>query len=433
MTSSPGAGRYWPRCATVAAVLLFCPILGAFGLGFSPANAAGETAYRLTSTASGPVVSASGTNSPLDASVYAAGPTTQSVVDSFGTSKGYAGSPHPGGFVMGLPGLLATLGAPTLPAYPLVVESDADTNDTPDPVDTPVLSLASQSEPQRSSAAARQGSSGVPTQAFTATADAVSRIAPDGSVQVDATSTVSGFSLPGVLDLGSVVTVARVRIDTSGTRTVESNLQVIGAKVQGLAVGFVDGRFVAPGTDEPIPGNPIEDVLEQEGVSIRLVKAQALPNGVASPALEISVVRSGVSGTPAAETYTTRTKLGTSLATIDTIGSTLDAGQREPTDVSPPMSPATSDNVGSADVSLPGPPTQFPGGGAGLPSAPGAVTGDAPAPLVAGGDGALTRTAAVQPAFDAANIYLAVVFAGVLLATATQLLRFLGVRPVWTS
>lgn len=396
----------------------------ALGLGVVavPAGAAG--AFAATATAYAEDVSIAGTSLPLGASAEGATPLAQAAFDSLPTSKGFASALFPGDFTASVPGLVAGQTKQQLPPYPLSVSSDAGTAPTGE-TSGPGFSLGSKSNGDGSHATASEGSSAAGSQLGYAAADATSKRTADG-VQADAASTLSGFSVGATLAFGTITSTAHAVVDGAGHVTTKSQLEVSGLRVNGQAFGFADGRFVAPGTSQPLPTTPISDALAKAGVSVTYLAEQKLANGVASPALQVVVTQPGPPGTPADGTYTASYTLGRALATID--HSAAPASAASVSSASPVADP-TAGAVAPAVA------------GSGSPSGVGDIGGGATSPssgspaLSTSAPLAVSRRLPAEPGGlpDAEGIYLAVAFAAALLAASTQLVRHLGVRTPWTS
>src|SRR5438270_4945977 len=99
-------------------------VAGAVQLAHQPVQAAG--AYGAAANASGLLTTTQDPQHfPIGAVIEGDGPIAQAALTSTGQSHGFASFPYPGAFLLSLPGLAASQGAPETPAYPLYVESNA--------------------------------------------------------------------------------------------------------------------------------------------------------------------------------------------------------------------------------------------------------------------------------------------------------------------
>lgn len=387
-----------------------------------------EVFFRATAIADGMNTIVGGAAVPFGAVVEGATPAAQAVLDSLGNSHGYAANPYPGDFVVSVPGTVAgILPVPaTVPRYPAFVTSDSGTQPEAH-ADYPAYTLASISGETGTHAAAAEGDRAA-DEGYAA-ADAQTRTTSDGTVHAIATSTVSGFQVPGVVSFGTVTTTAQVTRAPASRAQVKSRIQIWGVTVGGQSVGFSDGHFVAPGTEQPLPADPLADILSDAGVSVRYVDARRLPNGVVSPAVEVTVRQEAPAGNPASGKYTATYVLGRSTVTLDANGraagpTPAGLGSTGAAPSGPANEPAgsttTSDainangqNIRSATESTNKLPVVAPG----QPSAP---------------TPARAALATSTPGYvETVDIYLAIVVAAAFLLVCSQFVRYLGSRYGW--
>jgi hypothetical protein len=408
--------------AGIIFVVLIAPLFLA-----SPTEA--DVFFRATAIADGLNTIASGAAVPFGAVAEGGSPAAQSVVDSLGNSRGYAADPYPGDFVVSVPGTVnGILPVPaSVPGYPAFVTSDAETQPEAH-ADYGAYTLSSKSDASGTTATGAEGDKD--SGEGYAAVDAQTHTA-DGNVRVSAASTVTSFIIPGVLSFGSVVTQATVTHDQSSRLQTHSDIQVWGASVAGQPVGFSDGHFVAPGTDQPLPADPLAATLRKAGVTLQYVAAQRLPNGIASPAIQVTVTQNAPAGNPTSGKYTVTHVLGRSIATLDLNGRAAGAPAAKSGAGTPSMGGRSTNNT--------------PVSGGSVQS-----TGSSVAPMTpptTGEQGSTPTVAPSQPSADApvrdaavaaspghvetVDIYLAIVVAACFLFGSSQLVRHLGSKYGW--
>ena len=294
------------------------------------------------------------TNIPLtDTPAEGGGPTAQVVVESAGTSQGYAAVPDPGPIVIGGPGLLAGVLAggvagvvpPTKfpqepPGYPFYVHSDAGSNPEAKLGQGPMqMSAASTPGASKASASAGlQAPGGINAGLSTSNAE----IAPSGGTVVAKAVTRAEGVTVGPLTIGAVTSVATQTLDASGKVTPSAQLQIDGVTVNGQSFGLSPDGFGGGGSTVPVPLNPtLESVLKASGISVRFVASQSYPNRVVAPALEVTMPFDSTS-IPALGQYKGTMTLTMGLATAAmTPAAGLDSSLTEP--IADTFSPVLSD------------------------------------------------------------------------------------------
>jgi hypothetical protein len=257
--------------------------------------------------------------SAVDQIIDAGGPVAQAVLNSLGTSAGFAAQPYPGELALIGPGLGATLlGLPQPPGYPFIAASRHPSTPEAHVEPTAFYRLFSKSDQIASSAEARSGHTapdGSSNGGFSQAAASVSR---EGSrVTADASNRVEGLTA-GPLRLGAVVSSAKVGRLAGHDAERQSALEVTGVSIAGQAVGFSEQGLVLPGTNTPLPSSdPLLTALHQAQVKISYLKAEVTPDGVIAPGVQIVTV-----GTlPGAQrTVTLSVTLGRASASVEATG-----------------------------------------------------------------------------------------------------------------
>jgi hypothetical protein len=211
-----------------------------------------------------------------------------------------------------------------------------------------------------------------------------------------------------------VRSVASATIDTTGTLTTASTLQVEGFTVLGQTGAVTDQGIVLGGSSVPASVNPLAKGLEDAGISLTYASTSkdADGSGVVAPTLAVTVEHpvDGVGTGPAAVTYT----FGRAHARATTA-----AGG------GPPL--ATNDATSAA---APPPTSARPAGPTvGAPAPPAASGGAHPQP--ASPRSALSLAGVVLGTGWASHIYLAILAGAGLLGLAMLIFRRFGVMR-WT-
>jgi hypothetical protein len=287
--------------AAVSAVAVVASALVAPGfVGASRADEA-PPAFSGSAAASGVRLTVKSTNVPLtDTPAEGGGPTAQVVVESAGTSQGYAAMPDPGPIVIGgpaimagvlaggVPGVLPPTQVPPPPGYPFFVQSDA-TSAPEAKFDSGPVHMNASSEHGASKASSTTGvqAEGAGNAGL---ATSTAEIAPaGGAVVAKAVSRIEALII-GPLTIGAVTSEATETLDGSGKLIPSTSLRIDGMKVGEVSVGLSPEGFGAGGTTTPVPLNPaLDSVLKASGISIRFVAAQTYPNRVVAPALEVTM------------------------------------------------------------------------------------------------------------------------------------------------
>ena len=273
--------------------------------------------------------------SAVDQIVDAGGPLAQAVLNSLGTSAGFASQPYPGELALIGPGLGATLlGLPQPPSYPFIAASRHPSTPEAHVEPTAFYRLSSKSDQVASSAEARSGhaapdgsSNGGFSQAAASVVREASRVTAEASNRVEALTA-------GPLRLGAVVSRAKVGRLAGQDPERQSTLEVTGASIAGQAVGFSEQGLVLPGTNTPLPSSdPLLAALQQAKVKISYLKAEVTPNGVIAPGLQIVTVET----LPGADrTVTVSVTLGRAAASVEASGEEIALPAEETAPVATP-------------------------------------------------------------------------------------------------
>lgn len=421
--------RILPAIGVAALLLATLPGAGgaqeASSLPSSYSGTASAVAARISLTFKGFPI----TDVPVDGG----GPTAQAVLDSLGSTNGYAAFPDPGSFLVGLPGLavgllntgaagLPSIRLPSIPAYPLAISTDGTNADQS--LGSGPYELTSSSTPERSEATATAGLA-TPLGAVALLRSEAS-VKPDGSTIVaKAATTLEGLTI-GPLSVGKIVSTATYKLDSSGTATPATDLRVSSIKVGGIAVDLTGDGIVAAGNNVPLSvGGVLSKLLAGAGITVKLLGAQSFPNKVVAPAVQITIPYSAgstplpllgpVSGNLTLTLGAATAELSGTASSADVGGGTGDVG------TSIDASGSGGADLGSVD---PGATTDLP------PLPAGAAVVNTPA----GSGGPSQPLGDVVPALaahldvDLRTLYL-VIGAGALAALALgHLIRRLGVR-----
>jgi hypothetical protein len=236
------------------------------------------------------------TDTPVDGG----GPTAQVAVDSIGTSTGYAAFPDPGQFALSVPGLVVGLLAggaaglppiklPSPPGYPLFVASDAG-NAPEQSVGSGPYQLSASSHDSASKASATAGFqlSLTGNAALVGSTASLSRSA-NGGVVATAIADFQGLTV-GPLTLGQVKSTATETLDSTGTVTPSTSMEITGLRVGGIPISLGPQGFIAGGPSYPVPINStLATLLKPSGISMRVLMPQQFPGRVVAPALEITM------------------------------------------------------------------------------------------------------------------------------------------------
>jgi hypothetical protein len=351
---------------------------------------AAAAAVRLTMAAA----NAPGSATPVDAG----GPVAQALLDSLGTSQGFAASPFPGDLLLAGPGIYNALRpgpAPEARGYPFAVRSDYPTVTSAGRSDN-LTELDASSSPDEARAAAVTGgrSPELALGKLTAEASVVSR---SGAVTSEAVGTVDGFVL-GPLRIGRVLSKAVAVLSPAGEVMRRSQLDVSGVAIGDAAVGLGPDGFTAEGTSIPLrPGDPLLRALAEHGLEVRWVAEEPVPGGIVAAGLRITRRQDFGPGGAGAVTFL----LGQSTAAVTGQAPTAPASTPAAPE-SPPASTTTTDHAAAGRVGAAGGATEPTAGPLATPPGVGADAGRAVAAAVPAtgpsGLGAGSADAAPAPA-----------------------------------
>jgi hypothetical protein len=430
-------------CLVVATVIVAVTTLA--GIRPGAGATAGFGTFELIAAADGGrvVVSAPGAG-PVDPISDGGSPSAQAVLNSLGTSAGYAAAPYPGESGVSGPGTVANLaGLPSPPPYPFIAQTSHPV--APDAeVSQPGYRLTSASRAATSESAAETGAAG--PQGGALHGRSAAKVAQEAErLRAEAETVTESITVAGVLHIGRVASSASIVRPVSGPAEKHSSLTVEGVSVGGVAVGFDGSGLVLPGGAAPLPdGGPVAEALQRAGLRVERVAAVETDNGVLAAGLRITQVQAFPSGTTSTTTITFGQARAYSAADAVAIepelplppgGVVVQEPPAAPGGVTGAPAPFTSPSgaAGRASV-LPLTGTGAPGAG-GFP--PSSLTPTAPADAVAGappsGEGtALAAGPAAStipdPRTSAGLLYLIVALGAVLAAAGGQLIRLLGER-----
>jgi hypothetical protein len=403
--------------AGAGALLLAAPLAV---LAPTVAGAASCSDFSATASAAGARVDVESPGFLVVEQTHVGGPAAQAVVDSVGTSTGFAGYPDPGDEALGGPPTVG--GATGLPigrnTYPLITESQFPS--TPESsLSTPAASLTAKSTQTSSEAGAKSGSDeadGVASAGLSA-AKASAACADTGEVTAKAESVLDGLSFgAGTLRIGRIRSTASVIVGADGTPKVTSSLEVTQATVAGQTVGFTKDGLVLGTTATPLGDNPLAAALDGAGIAVSYLAAEPQPDdkGVIAPAIRIRITRDVTGGAPTVLTYTVGrafVSAGAAPATAEAVADSGNAG--------------SVDTAGTGDLGGP----VATDGGAALGPLP---TGSGP--VKATPNRQLQPIAGTVPVvgFSAWSIYAVLVLAALVLLASGVLFKKLGVKLGWT-
>jgi hypothetical protein len=389
------------------------------------------------------------------------GPTAQVAADSIGASTGYAAFPDPGQFVLTVPGLavgilasgaagLPPVKIPSLPNYPFSVATDASGAPEASAGNGPYQISASSQTAQSKAAATAGLNTGLTGNAAMLTSNASLTPTTGGGVVAKAVSDLQGLSI-GPLTLGEVKSTATETIDSTGTITPSSSLEISGLRIGGVPIGITPQGLSAGGVTVPLPINStLNSLLKASGIKMELLPAQQFPGKVLAPALQVTVPFAmpfaipqvgKFSGTVTMIVGSTTAQMSGSAAdsgsgsggTAGSSGSVGSSGSGDSGSVAaPPASGSPADTSGAPGAASPssGSPGGLSGGGS-TPTASSPLlaspSGSKPSRLASGPVGRRAGFGSTHP-LDVSSLYFVVVV-GVIVAVASgQLIRRLGVR-----
>ena len=230
----------------------------------------------------------------LETFIDGGGPVAQAVYESSGLARAFGSAPYPGDTAVALPGLVASFGGPSgLPGYPLYASADypvVPEQTAGDP--SGLLTMHAKAGTSGSEGSAR-AFGGTTAGASDESATSSVKRRSDGAVEAKASSLVEGLSLGGgVLKITSVRSSSSTLLKPGSTKRVtRQELQVDGASVGGTGVTFGPNGLVLLGQPAPLSladtTKALNDQLAAAGLSVRVVRGEAVKGGVASDALEI--------------------------------------------------------------------------------------------------------------------------------------------------
>jgi hypothetical protein len=352
----------------------------------------------------------------------AGAPTAHATADSLQTAS-YAGYPWPGNETFGLLGTAGGATGMPLQDFPSAARSSS-TGPTRSVKEYGPLRLEAQSSDAASSAAARAPLVTGPASAARTAADATVRHEASGTVVARATTQVEAFTVAGVLRIGGASAVAEVTAALGSARGRVSSLHLSDVTIAGQTVAITEKGLSVAGTSTPLPSDsPLAQLLEEQQVSVKYIRAENSRDGVVSAGVLITVVRA-VPGLP--EPVQGSYLLGRARAAA-TAG--LDGAPAPATDPGPGVvatrPPVTTARQGSP-VGAPVASVPVPDRGA-LPQvvAP-PVTDPVAAPTTSR---EVVRTVAAMRV--SGTWYLVLVLGGLIMMIGASLLRVFGVKALW--
>lgn len=339
------------RIGTLAGVLAVTAVLAGSGARAEEGDAG--LRYQAFATADGArfgllVPGASAVDQIIDAG----GPVAQAVLNSLGTSAGFASQPYPGELALIGPGLGATLlGLPQPPGYPFIAASRHPSVPEARIEPAAFYRLYSKSDEAASSAEARTGHNAPDGTSNGGFSQATASVARDGGrVTAEATNRVEALTV-GPLKLGVVVSNAKVGRLAGHDAERSSTLQVTGASIADQTVGIGEQGFVLPGTNTPLPSSaPLLAALKQAQVQVTYLKSEVTSDGVIAPGLQIVAVQS-IPG--AQRTATVSVTLGRASASVEATGEAIALPAQ---DTSAGATPTQVDNMAPAPAPVETPP-----------------------------------------------------------------------------
>jgi hypothetical protein len=363
---------------------------------------------------------------PLGEPVEVAGTDASALLDSIGDSTGFAAAPYPGDLVNSLPGLAAGAFGIPLPSYPLVVTSNAPGHPTATLNGPGGYNLSASSADQSSTASASLGAGDNAAGAGTLSSSATIKEQADGSVVAVGDTSVAGFSLAGVISLGTIHSTATATQDSTGNLKLSSSSSVDALSILGLNIGLENGSLVLAGQSVPLPPGFLNNLLSPYGVSIQYVSGVKTATSITSAALLVTVTEKDPTG-KIPGTNTIKFRLGEADASLQ--GSVLPAVE-SPNPTSNPIS-ANGSSVGSTPtsgpISMSSPLLPTSSSGTESPSPAGTSSGAAVQPSASPVE---ERAPLKVSLLDG---YLALAVGILLVGIAAFLIRTLGVKALWTS
>jgi hypothetical protein len=435
MTPSRPAFR---RLAVVGLVFAGTFATAAWSLGgFARADA--DNSFRATSAAEASQVEVLSSAVPLSTDTTVGGPTSQTLLDSLGTSQAYAASPDPGRTGATAPALVCSLSGLPIPApacnYPAFAATDRG-----QPAQTagvPGNEVSARSADTSALASTATGVAPGPQVHTVST----SSILPNGTVKTSALITASSIVITGQLSVEGLHVMAQATLAPDGKLTTKQDLSASAIDIAGQQVALSNGSFTVPGnTQVPIPTATVLALLEGAGVTAQFQQPMETKTGVVSGSLSLSYAIPATPATPVSHVTVT---LGRASADINASPANVNLGGPPPagTGAGPP-----SQSGGAGQTALPPPPF----GNAGRPvpasvGSPASSISGTSAPALAAPVGVTAPPALTSPRYGAAptsplafarrpwtyklgNIYLALVAAALFTFGTMTGIRLLGVR-----
>lgn len=386
------------------------------------------------------------TSTPIDAG----GPTAQAAFSTFGSSQGYAALPDPGDLVVTAPGLvtgllssgaagLPPLNLPTLPKYPLFVESSMPLTPTASSGAGPYMLRATSSDAGTDAQAT--GGFQVPPAGNAALTTSNASISQSGpTARATATSDTQGVTV-GPLTIGEITATATMELASDGTVNPSESLEVAGMKIGGVAIDLTPSGLNLGGPVIPVALQAFVDpLLKAAGVTLRIQPAQTTTDGVIAPALVITTPVQ-VPGVGAAAGTMTLT-IGAASASLQTgSGSGSAASTSLPAAITGPTPQGISGtNDGSVGTGVSSPVV---GGGA-QDFAGSSPSAQAPSLSLGAQRTVGNSTGQTEPSsrgvavgtpinFTINSLYVLVALLGLVALFGSNLVRLFGVRIPWKS
>ena len=382
------------------------------GLVESALPATGQQAYNFSAIASAETseIVLDSAALPIATSYDIGMPGAQAELDSLGQSRAYAAAPYPSETLVTAPGLLASIGVPLIPPYPMIVKTEAPTSTDDEISQGPVLLRVHSEEAMSSGLAQIAAAPGVSATAATATVKTDSDGKP---VVATGDSVFDGLSLASrLLAIGRVHSRAEASVGVDGSIAVASSFEATGLSIAGVALEIGDGGLELAGNRlVPIPLDQLNGLLKGANIQLDYLAPVVDPDGrgITAGGLRVTYVVAGVLQAPLTVTQT----IGRARARINAATAV-------------PPTPAGGP---------PAPQAQPPAGVVGGPPAPAPVvptsTGSPPLPSSPAPIAAALPVGPAIAQFQLLAVYVVLVLAGGLLAGGGRFFRYVGVQQKW--
>jgi hypothetical protein len=381
------------------------------------------------------------------------GPEAQAQLDGLGDSTGFASLLYPGDTVATAPGLGVSevFGAlkqspPTVPSYPLTVNSQSSGQPDANLSQGPVTLAAHSTNQSSTGHAAAAGADSGGNSLGKAVSDSAVKVGDTGKLISDASSDVESITIGGIFRIGAMVTTAHSETSPDGKPATTSSFRTEGVTIAGTPVGISDRGLVLAGSTKPLPDtSSLAQALKAAGITVQPIKPVTEAGAVSSGGVSITAIEPLPTGNTATVTYA----LG--VVHAETSGQASPASGTDTGSASPA---GTDTGSGSSGAPAGGPagsaggaaavPAGDQGGGASL-AIPG--SSGSPAALSAGGSspGAATRAPSSATSNSAAlgglpvsttsslSVYLVLVVGAAVAASAAFLFRTFAVRLAWIT